>query len=159
MAQSPLRLIRRCAEYKSQAELASLPRGLRGLYVLYRSTKRGGQQKYNVVYVGMTSGGERGMLRRLRSHRKKKEGLWTHFSVFEVWPNIRDEEIRELEGLFRHIYRKDAQANSLNIVRGFKAIRRISNQPLPDWKIDKTESYDRKASRRAKRTRTSRRKR
>ena len=97
MPQSPLRLIRRCAEYKVQDDLADLPKGLRGIYVLYQSAKRNGKQKYNVVYVGMTSAGSnRGMLRRLRSHRKKKAGLWTHFSVYEVWENIRDDEIREL---------------------------------------------------------------
>jgi len=29
--------------------------------------------------------------------------------------HIRDEEVAELEGLFRHIYRRDGQANRLNI--------------------------------------------
>ncbi|GAF97179.1 unnamed protein product, partial [marine sediment metagenome] len=33
--------------------------------------------------------------------------LWTHFSIFEVWENITENEIKELEGLFRQIYRKD----------------------------------------------------
>jgi hypothetical protein len=47
------------------------------------------------------SGSNRGMLRRLRSHKRRKAGLWSHFSVYEVWDNIRDDEIRELERLFR----------------------------------------------------------
>lgn len=146
MPQSPLRLIRRCAEYKPQEELGDLPKGLRGIYVLYQSRKRNGTQKYNVVYVGMTwAGSKRGMLRRLRSHRKKKAGLWTHFSVYEVWDNIRDDEIRELEGLFRHIYRKDAQANRLNVARGFKTIRRVKLQNLANWHTDQNALRDHKS--------------
>ena len=41
---------------------------------------------YDVVYVGMAAKG--GIRPRLRSHKRKKEGLWTHCSVFEVWDNI-----------------------------------------------------------------------
>jgi len=78
---------------------------------------------YDVVYVGMAAKG--GMRARLKLHRRKKRGHWTHFSLFEVWDNIRDEEIRELEGLFRHIYKFDSQASPLNAARGFKAIRAI----------------------------------
>ncbi len=33
---------------------------------------------------------------RLKTHRRKKEGLRSHFSIFEVWDNIRDDEIKEL---------------------------------------------------------------
>ena len=66
-----------------------------------------------------------GMRARLRLHRRKKRGHWTHFSLFEVWDNIRGEEIRELEGLFRHIYKFGSQASPLNAARGFKAIRAI----------------------------------
>ena len=36
---------------------------------------------------------------RLRQHRRTKYGHCTHFSVFEVWENIRDDEVRELEGI------------------------------------------------------------
>ena len=84
----------------------------------------------------MATAGRRGGLRgRLMSHaRSKRKGkLWTHFSVFAVWDNIRDEEIRELEGLFRYIYRKDSAANSLNIQRGFKRARRIRDNNLRNW--------------------------
>jgi hypothetical protein len=51
--------------------------------------------------------------------------LWTHFSVFEVWPNVRDDEVGELEGLFRHLYKLDAAANKLNKQRGYKPIHKI----------------------------------
>jgi hypothetical protein len=132
MEQSPLRLIKRCAEYRDQAAIDELPRGLRGIYVLYQSRRqRKRTLRYDVVYVGMAWAGKRGGIRgRLRSHRRRKAGLWSHFSVFEVWNNIRNEEIRELEGLFRHIYRKDSQANRLNIVRGFKALKRVTRAKL-----------------------------
>ncbi len=66
-----------------------------------------------------------------RSKRKGK--LWTHFSAFEVWGNIRDEEVAELEGLFRHIYRKDSAASALNIQRGFKKASRVRQNDLKRW--------------------------
>ena len=59
------------------------------------------------------------------SHPKKKAGLWTHFSVFEVWDNITQAEVVEPEGLFREIYRQDARANRLNKQRSFKTLVRI----------------------------------
>lgn len=48
------------------------------------------------------------------SRSKRKASVWTHFSAFEVWDNIRDEEAAELDGLLRHIYRDDPEANTLN---------------------------------------------
>ncbi len=47
---------------------------------------------------------------RLRSHVRQKGELWTHFSVFEVWDNISNDEIAELEGLFHHLYKFDIDA-------------------------------------------------
>jgi hypothetical protein len=137
MPQSELRLINRSAEFIEKEELFSLPRKVRGIYVLYKH--RGGREagKFDVVYVGMAAAGRQGGLRqRLMVHRRKKGDLWTHFSVFEVWDNIRDEEIRELEGLFRHLYRKDTRANRLNVQRGFKKMRRIREDNLNLWKDD-----------------------
>src|SRR5689334_9011487 len=113
MPQSALRLIRRRLEYVPLDDIQRLPPGLRGIYVLYRHVpaRRGTRQRYDVVYVGMAqTGGIRG---RLRSHRRTKRDLWTHCSVFEVWDNIRDEEVAELEGLFRHLYRHDSAASAL----------------------------------------------
>lgn len=89
----------------------------------------------------MTAAGtKRGMLRRLRSHRQNKAGLWTHFSVYKVWDNIRDYEIRELGGLFQHIDKKDAEPNRLNVARGFKTIRRVTVPNLKDCHADVKES-------------------
>jgi len=127
MLQSPLRLIKRCREYVEVHRVLRVPRDLRGIYVLYRQLRSRRKVHYDVVYVGMAAKG--GMRARLKRHRGKKEG-WTHFSLFEVWDNIRDEEIRELEGLFRHIYKFDSQASPLNAARGFKAIRAIPKLEL-----------------------------
>lgn len=131
MPQSLLRLIKRSAEYQPVENAKNLPRGIRGIYVLYMQNQ---QKIYDVVYVGMTATGDGGGIRsRLRSHKRRKLGLWTHFSVFEVWDNIRDEEITELEGIFRHIYRFDAQANKLNLQRGFKKLKKVRDDEIENW--------------------------
>lgn len=88
------------------------------------------QDKFDVVYVGMTTSG---MKSRLKSHRQHKKDLWTHFSAFEVWENIHNEEIVELEGLFRHLYRKDSRANALNSQRRFKKLGKIKQQKFRNW--------------------------
>ncbi len=132
MKESPLRLIKRCAERIPMEKSDQLPRGLRGIYVLYKESN---QNRFDVVYVGMARAGQRGGIRgRLHRHGEKKKGLWTHFSVFEVWDNIRSNEIEELEGLFRHIYQKDSRANELNKQRAYHKIRLIKDQDIKDWK-------------------------
>ena len=136
MAESELRLVRRSAEFIPKDDVKLLPRMLRGIYVLYKLSRNRGREKYDVLYVGMAAAGRRGGMRgRLMSHaRSKRKGeLWTHFSAFEVWDNIRDEEVAELEGLFRHIYRKDSAANALNIQKGFKKASRIRQNDLKKW--------------------------
>jgi hypothetical protein len=105
--------------------------------VLYRKQGNGSPEKFRVVYVGMAAAGRRGGIRgRLLRHAKsrRKASLWTHFSAFEVWDNIRDEEVAELEGLLRHIYRKDPEANKLNIQKGFKKVRRVQQNDFARWK-------------------------
>jgi len=133
MEQSPLRLIKRCVEYVEAEEIDDLPTGLRGIYVLYKSRPR--INKFDVVYVGMASAGRRGGIRgRLKRHRLKKADLWSHCSIYEVWDNIRDDEVKELEGLFRHIYRHDSRANKLNVQRGFKKMRQVISKRYWEWK-------------------------
>lgn len=123
--QSLLRLIKCSIEYLHKGEAERIPRGLRGIYVLYSFRRR--TNRYEVVYVGMTNAGSRGGIRR---HRAKKGDLWTHFSAYEVWDNISNEEVSELEGLFRHIYRLDPRANRLNLQRGFKKLKQIDRIEL-----------------------------
>lgn len=130
MPESPLRLIKRCAEYQSKDLISTVPKYRRGVYVLYRRRRIKGKVTFAVVYVGMTTYSVRA---RLTSHRRKKGTLWSHFSFFEVWDNIRDEEIVELEGLFRHIYMKDANASALNVQRRFKQIRYVRKNDMTTW--------------------------
>jgi len=133
LEQSPLRLIKRCVEYIAADEARDLPRGIRGIYVLYKYRPR--IDKYDVVYVGMASAGRSGGIRgRLKRHRLKKSDLWSHCSIYEVWDNIRDDEVAELEGLFRHIYRYDSRANKLNKQRGFKKMRQVISKNFWEWK-------------------------
>ena len=103
MPVAPLRLVRRCFEFAPQKDFLKVPRGTRGIYVLYRkrrSRTKGETAKirYDVVYIGLASEGALGIRRRLRAHSRQKIGQWTHFSVYEVWDNIRHDEIVELEG-------------------------------------------------------------
>ena len=120
------------AEYLPVAEWNTLPRGLRGIYVLYKYKPRA--NRYDVVYVGMAAAGRRGGIRgRLRKHVLKKSGLWSHFSAFEVWDNVRDEDIWELEGLFRHIYKSDSTANRLNVQRGYAKLKAVTNNNVSEW--------------------------
>src|SRR5580700_7946336 len=97
MPVSELRLIKRCVEFCLKTEVRKIPGKTRGIYVLLN---KHGKDIYDVVYIGMARGAKSGMLGRLGSHaRGIKKDKWTHFSVFEVWDNIREEEVEELEGL------------------------------------------------------------
>ena len=81
VVQSPLRLIKRIAEFQPVANVKLVPLSRRGLYVLYRERdiamdveqKKGKNSKaYDVVYVGMARRGIRG---RLDAHVKSKRDL------------------------------------------------------------------------------------
>ncbi len=117
----PLRLIEQQLEFIAKADIDTIPKGLRGIYVLYRTVDSGTKNRphRHVVYVGMSASGIRG---RLRSHRKHKDALWDACSIFVVWPNVREEEIRELEGILRHISRFDPDAQQLNAQGAYKKL-------------------------------------
>jgi hypothetical protein len=127
-----LRLVSKCAQWISKGDIKQVPIGLRGIYALLHFRPR--LKKFDVVYVGLAEG--RGGIRdRLNAHAKSKRkgSLWSHFSLFEVWPNITEAEIRELEGLFREIYRKDRRANRLNRQKRYKPLQRIRIRNLAQW--------------------------
>ena len=134
MPVSDLRLIKNSVEYLSKDELHKIPKHTRGIYVLYkrRGRVRAESHHYDFVYVGIGRG-KIGVKARLGAHRRHKGDLWTHFSVFEVWENIRDEEIAELEGLFRHLYQYDSKANSLNKQKGYRPLNRITRRTKKEW--------------------------
>lgn len=135
MSVSDLKLIKRCAEFCPREELEIVPPHTRGIYALLRYRPR--LHKYDVVYIGMVGGPKAGIRGRLRSHsRSKRKGeIWTHFSIFEVWENVREEEVKELEGILRYIYRKDTRANRLNVQRSFKKLTRVRLNNLKEWVI------------------------
>lgn len=112
--QAPLRLIKRCRLYLPKSELAKDDvKVTRGLYVLYEKINN----NYNVKYIGVGGTGndqKSGIFARLKSHIKIKKD-WTHYSIFEVHDNISTEEIKELEGLFLTIFRKDQKIELLNV--------------------------------------------
>jgi hypothetical protein len=91
MAVSELRLIKHCVEFVNQKDVSKVPRRTRGIYVLFRKLPR--LKNFDVVYIGMAGGEKAGIRGRLSSHHRRKGDLWTHFSVFEVWDNIREEAI------------------------------------------------------------------
>jgi len=134
---SELKLIKRCAEWLPKEQWKFMPRGTRGIYTLLNKKE---SDKYDVVYIGLSAGLRQGMRRRLRSHAssKRRGRLWTHFSAFEVWDNITEAEVAELEGLFRHIYRKDIRANRINKHRAYNKLYRVRVNDLRKWRVRKT---------------------
>jgi len=127
MSVSELRLIKNSAEYLPQAERKRIPKRTRGIYVLYKYRPK--TDMYDVVYVGMAGGEKKaGIGGRLRSHVQRKKRHWTHFSAYEVWDNIREDEVRELEGILRHLYRFDSRANKLAVQKKFNKLQHIHNQ-------------------------------
>jgi hypothetical protein len=124
-----LRLVKTCGQWIPKSQINFVPKGTRGIYALHRHRPR--IKKYDVVYVGMADG-DAGIKARLKSHAssKRKSRMWTHFSMFEVWPNITEAEIAELEGLFREIYRKDKRANSLNRQKKHRKIQNVRIRDL-----------------------------
>jgi hypothetical protein len=135
MPVSELRLIKRCAEWRPREEYLQIPEGTRGIYTLLK--KKGGSKRFDVGYVGLSAGTIQGIKRRLRSHAnsKRKRRHWDHFSLFEVHDNITEAEIAELEGLFRHIYRRDSRANKINKQRRFKKLvkKNVRVNDLTKW--------------------------
>jgi hypothetical protein len=128
---SPLRLIRNATEFCTKKQINEVPRYTRGIYVLYKYRRH--YDAYNVVYVGMAGGEFAGIRGRLYRHSKDKGDQWSHFSVFEVWENIQEDEVKELEGLFRHLYRYDHKAIKLNKQKGFKRLRQVTHDYFEDW--------------------------
>ena len=133
MPVSELKFIKRFAEFRPKDEIYMIPTNTRGIYALLKCQRK--SDLYDVVYVGMAGGVKAGIRGRLRSHSKSKTkaALWTHFSIFEVWDNITEKEVKELEGLFRQIYRKDKRANKLNKQRQFNKLKKVKKNDMSIW--------------------------
>jgi hypothetical protein len=126
MRTSHTKFIKRCAQWIPKGESSLIPHRTRGIYALLQERPK---DRYDVVYIGMTSRSSVG--NRLGRHKKKKG--WTHFSIFETWDNIDEEELKELEGLLREIYRKDTKANRLNKQKKYKKLQNVREDNLDKW--------------------------
>lgn len=131
MARSELRLIKNVLEYQSIDDIFRVPVQTRGVYALYQYNKR--RDTYDVVYIGMARGDKTGIRGRLNKHSERKRGLWTHYSAYEVWDNVSEVEVEELEGLFHHMFRYDSKANRLNKQKGYKKLARLSRKTSKQW--------------------------
>ena len=125
-----LSLIDKCAEFIPKESASDVPSRQRGIYALYKYRRK--LKKYDVVYVGMTKAGIKG---RLMHHRLRKANLWTHFSIFRTWGNISDDQIAEIEGLLRHIYRRDTRANKLNKQKAFRQLNQVRVNDFSRWTL------------------------
>jgi hypothetical protein len=111
----------------------TVPKLVRGIYILFKEDTN--TEEMNVVYVGRaTEGKKQGVGARLLAHRKDKKKRWSHFSVFEVWQNVSNEIIIELEALILHIYSRDGTANKLNVQKNSKLFRCVRRARRGDWK-------------------------
>ena len=132
MSVAPLPLVKQCMEWRkfNDEEVEKVPCKTRGIYVLFQQRQ---WDVYDVMYVGMTAAGIHG---RLQAHLKgrTKPRLCTHFSIFEVHANVSEEQIEELEGILRHIFRKDSHANQLAKQLGYGKLRKVRRQDWDEWK-------------------------
>ncbi len=131
MPVAPLSMIKRFDEFRPLKDKKYIPPNTRGIYVLLKQER----SSFNVIYVGMAGGDKTGIHGRLDNHSrsKRKKGKWSHFSIFEVHDNINRETIQELEGLFRHIYRKDSQSQQFNRQKKFKPFKLV-HRDLGNWR-------------------------
>jgi len=129
MALAPLRFIKQCIEFRNfiDDEVEHIPRRTRGFYVLYKENG----ENYEVVYIGMAGGPHAGVLGRLREHLKNKNA--DRFSVFEVHDNVSEEEVRELEGLLRHVFARDQRVGVQSTQRTYGRLRRVAKEGWAEW--------------------------
>ncbi|MBL8079065.1 MAG: hypothetical protein JNM55_13960 [Anaerolineales bacterium] len=132
MPHSELRFIKNFLAYEPKENISRVPRKTRGIYALYQYSKE--EKTYELVYIGMARGERSGIRGRLEKHARSKQDLWTHYSAYEVWDNLHEEEIEELEGLLRHLFKHDPNANRLNKQKSYKKLGRLRSQTRKVWK-------------------------
>jgi hypothetical protein len=100
--------------------------------------------KHDVVDIGM---GHRWNPKPSK-HKRSNTKIRSHFSLFEVCDNIGESEVKELERLFREIYRKDKRANRFNKRKKYKNLQKVRNDNLKGWKVaEQADSVKRKRPR------------
>jgi hypothetical protein len=103
------------------------------IYVLYQEVDVAGTVM-DVVHIGACSGNEGDVKNCLIHHRSRGDISWSHFSVFAFREWVPTKDIKELAGLFRHIYRKDLYARSASVAKAYKPLSRIKNRKvIDDW--------------------------
>jgi len=132
-------IFKNAIEYLPKDRINEVPRGVRGIYVLHHANED--ETDMSVVYIGISQG-KSGARSRLRKHRTKKADAWTHCSVYEVWDNISEALVKELEGLFRSIYKRDAQSNRLNIQKTYSPLKKIVRKNPIDLAGSQTEESE-----------------
>lgn len=129
-------LIKHVIERRPIDEWECVPKYVKGIYCLLN--KNG-----EVVYIGMARGNRSGVRGRLKRHAESasKIGKWTHFSIFQFWENRHPNEIVELEGILRHIYRFDKRKSLLGIQRTYSPLKKATHKTFEEW--DKCLSRER----------------
>ena len=128
MSASQTRFVQKCAQWVKKERWGLVPKGTRGIYALLQF--RPSTKTYDVVYIGMAP--RSGIRGRLMGHYKDKKKTWSHFSIFKVWENISENEVQEIEGLFREIYSKDTKANLFNKQKKYKKFLKVHD--LRKWR-------------------------
>jgi hypothetical protein len=127
MPSTKLNLVKRCGEFIPRAQRNEVPLKTRGIYALLKQQVGG---RYKVVYIGIAT--KRGGIKaRLQVHVNRwNEVKWSHFSFFEMWHNIPNSLIQEIEFLFLHIFRKHKTRGSktlkLNTIMKSRKLKRIT---------------------------------
>jgi len=128
-----LNLIESCKEFtpRSSDNINKIPWYTRGVYELLKEEDGPKRTKlYRVVYIGMGTG-HAGIRGRIHNHAIKwNRQKWSHFSYFEVWHNIPDIVIGEIESLFLYFFRKHkkrgGQTLKLNSRLESRKLKRLS---------------------------------
>ena len=119
-------LIKHVIERQPKNEWRRVPPYVKGIYCLLN-------RKGEVVYIGMARGKKSGVRGRLKRHVVSKVGKWTHFSIFQFWENRHPDEIVELEGILRHIYRFDARKSLLAKQKSYSPLRKVTHKTFEKW--------------------------
>jgi hypothetical protein len=124
LASSP-KLVEHVIEKQPKELWDQVPKFVKGIYCLLN-------KKGEVVNVGMVRGERSGIRNRLKRHVSSKVG-WTHFSIFQFWRN-RHDDIPELEGISRHLYRFDKRKGLLAKQRRYLPLTKITHRSFERWK-------------------------
>lgn len=109
MKRAQLTLVKRSAEFIPAHATKYVPANFFGIYVLY--VHRKSTNKYDVQYIGTANRRNKQDIKKaLQEHILNNKPLWTHYSAYELWDKILDEDQYHVDELFKRIYKKDSKA-------------------------------------------------